>query len=91
MSIPFHLKAKSSLQVAHTFKSKVNIINEKYEKVHAPSTVHSNNDDSKGVLMLVMMPLDTVTMGGNLNKPRAMVDVSWGLGEKDYTLRMFDP
>lgn len=98
----FDLKAKSSLQVAHTFKSEVNI-NEKYEKVHAPSIVHSNHDDSKRVPVFVMLPLDTVTMGGNLNKPRAMnaslmalksagvegvmVDVWWGLVEKDGPLK----
>ncbi|KAL5064213.1 hypothetical protein RYX36_025950 [Vicia faba] len=98
----FHLKAKSSLQVAHNFKSEVNI-NEKYEKVHAPSVVHSNHDGSKRVPVFVMLPLDTVTMGGNLNKPRAMnaslmalksagvegvmVDVWWGLVEKDGPLK----
>lgn len=90
----FRLKAKSSMQIAHTFKS-----DEKWEQVHAPSIVHSNHDNSKKVPVFVMLPLDTVTMGGNLNKPRAMnaslmalksagvegvmVDVWWGLVEKD--------
>ncbi|XP_058751973.1 beta-amylase 3, chloroplastic-like [Vicia villosa] len=98
----FNLKVKSSLQVAHTFKTEVNI-DEKYEKVHAPSIVHSNHDDSKRVPVFVMLPLDTVTMNGNLNKPRAMnaslmalksagvegvmVDVWWGLVEKDGPLK----
>jgi len=94
----FRLKAKSSMQIAHTFKS-----DEKWEQVHAPSIVHSNHDNSKKVPVFVMLPLDTVTMGGNLNKPRAMnaslmalksagvegvmVDVWWGLVEKDGPLK----
>jgi beta-amylase len=98
----FRLKAKSSMQVAHTLNSE-GTINEKWEKVHAPSIVHSNHDNSKRVPVFVMLPLDTVTMGGNLNKPRAMsaslmalksagvegvmVDVWWGLVEKDGPLK----
>lgn len=70
------------------------------ELLHAlPSIAHScNNKDSK-VPVFVMLPLDTVTHGGHLNKPRAMnaslmalknagvegvmVDAWWGLVEKD--------
>ncbi|GAU28538.1 hypothetical protein TSUD_156950 [Trifolium subterraneum] len=98
----FRLKAKSSMQVEHTLNSE-GTINEKWEKLHAPSIVHSNHDNSKRVPVFVMLPLDTVTMGGNLNKPRAMsaslmalksagvegvmVDVWWGLVEKDGPLK----
>ncbi|KAK7263360.1 hypothetical protein RJT34_30948 [Clitoria ternatea] len=99
------LRAKSSMQEAHHtheegFNSEV-MRKEKWEKVHAPSVAHGNND-SKRVPVYVMLPLDTVTMGGSLNKPRAMnaslmalksagvegvmVDVWWGLVEKDGPL-----
>lgn len=96
------LYPESSPQIAHTFKSEVSI-NEKWEKVLTPSISHSNHDGSKKVPVFVMLPLDTVTMGGNLNKPRAMsaslmalksagvegvmVDVWWGLVEKDGPLK----
>lgn len=78
--------------------------NEKLEKLHTLSGVHHNNnkDDSK-VPVFVMLPLDTVTHGGHLNKPRAMnaslmalksagvegvmVDAWWGLVEKDGPLK----
>ncbi|KAL1371055.1 beta-amylase 3, chloroplastic [Arachis hypogaea] len=77
---------------------------EQREKVHAPSVAHHDNHNvSKRVPVYVMLPLDTVTMGGGLNKPRAMnaslmalksagvegvmVDVWWGLAEKDGPLK----
>jgi beta-amylase len=75
--------------------------NEK-EKFHALSDGHCTSNDSR-VPVFVMLPLDTVTHGGNLNKPRAMnaslmalksagvegvmVDAWWGLVEKDGPLK----
>lgn len=80
--------------------------NEKVEKVHAPSAArghnHSNHKEWMKVPVFVMLPLDTVTMGGTLNKAKAMnaslvalksagvegvmVDAWWGLVEKDGPL-----
>ncbi|KAH1164046.1 hypothetical protein GLYMA_01G203400v4 [Glycine max] len=103
----FRLRAKSSMQQTHvtpnnSFNSEVTMINEKREKVHAPSVAHSHNDSMR-VPVFVMLPLDTVTMGGTLNKPRAMnaslmalksagvegvmVDAWWGLVEKEGPLK----
>lgn len=104
----FPLRAQRSMQEAHhtcekSFSSETRRI-EKGERVHAPSVVHNHNhNDSKRVPVYVMLPLDTVTFGGNLNKPRAMnaslmalksagvegvmVDVWWGLVEKDGPLK----
>lgn len=98
----FRLRAKNSMQ--QEVSQSHSHINEKWEKVHAPSSVVvHNHEDSKRVPVFVMLPLDTVTMGGNLNKPRAMnaslmalksagvegvmVDVWWGLVEKDGPLK----
>ncbi|OIS99730.1 PREDICTED: beta-amylase 3, chloroplastic-like [Nicotiana attenuata] len=96
------LVAKSSMQEAHLSHER-NMVpmegrkNEKREKLHELTTTHSNN--STAVPVFVMLPLDTVTMGGKLNKPRlmnaslmalrsagvegVMVDAWWGLVEKD--------
>lgn len=103
-----HLRAKSSMQEAHVtrdnnFNSELVKRNEKWEKVHAPSIARDNHSDSMRVPVFVMLPLDTVTMGGNLNKPKAMnaslmalksagvegvmVDAWWGLVEKDGPLK----
>lgn len=62
-----------------------------------------SNGSSSKVPVFVMLPLDTISIGGQLNKPRAMnaslmalksagvegvmVDVWWGLVEKDGPLR----
>lgn len=67
------------------------------------SSSNNNNNDSNRVPVFVMLPLDTVTFGGNLNKPRAMnaslmalksagvegvmVDAWWGLVEKEGPLK----
>ncbi|KAF5460255.1 hypothetical protein F2P56_020138, partial [Juglans regia] len=75
---------------------------EKPEQLHALSGGHSMENDAR-VPVFLMLPLDTVTHGGNLNKPRAMnaslmalksagvegvmVDAWWGLVEKDGPLR----
>ncbi|CAJ1928793.1 unnamed protein product [Sphenostylis stenocarpa] len=81
----------------NNFNSEVMMTKEKREKLHAPLVVHSHNDSMR-VPVFVMLPLDTVTMGGTLNKQRAlnaslmalksagvegvMVDAWWGLVEK---------
>ncbi|XP_009772032.1 beta-amylase 3, chloroplastic [Nicotiana tabacum] len=94
------LITKNSMQEAHLSHERV-IVNEKREKLHVLTTTHSNS--STKVPVFVMLPLDTMTMGGNLNKPRAMhvslmalksagvegvmVDAWWGLVEKDGPLK----
>jgi len=106
----FRLRTKSSMQHTHVtrdsnsnnFNAEVTMKNEKREKLHAPLVGHSHNDSMR-VPVFVMLPLDTVTMGGNLNKPRAMnaslmalksagvegvmVDAWWGLVEKEEPLK----
>lgn len=67
------------------------------EKLHGLSLSHSINDTR--VHVFVMLPLDTISLAGKLNKPRAMnaslmalkiagvegvmIDAWWGLVEKD--------
>ncbi|QCD81353.1 beta-amylase 3, chloroplastic-like [Vigna unguiculata] len=100
----FRLRVKNSMQEARPTRDNSSEArrNEKWEKVHAPSVAHSHSD-SKRVPVYVMLPLDTVTVGGSLNKPRAMnaslmalksagvegvmVDAWWGLVEKDGPLK----
>ncbi|OMO70111.1 Glycoside hydrolase, family 14B, plant [Corchorus capsularis] len=83
----------------------MNMINsEKKEILHDLTVSHNEeNNNSSKVPVYVMLPLDTVTLGGNLNKPRAMnaslmalksagvegvmVDAWWGLVEKDGPLK----
>lgn len=71
------------------------------EKLHGMAAPHHHGQNNLRVPVFVMLPLDTV--GGNLNKPRAMlaslmalksagvegvmVDVWWGLVEKDGPLK----
>jgi len=102
----FHLKAKSSMQETHFTKENTNSAvkeNKKWEKILAPSIAHHHDADSNRVPVFVMLPLDTVTMGGKLNKARAMnaslmalksagvegvmVDAWWGLVEKDGPMK----
>ncbi|KAI3453439.1 hypothetical protein Pfo_010102 [Paulownia fortunei] len=75
--------------------------NEQREKLHGMAAPHSHNN--LRVPVFVMLPLDTISIGGNLNKPRAMlaslmalksagvegvmVDAWWGLVEKDGPLK----
>nr|WEV03868.1 beta-amylase 3 [Paeonia suffruticosa] len=75
--------------------------NDKWEKLHGLSTSHGKNDAR--VPVFVMLPLDTVSFNGGLNKPRAMnaslmalkssgvegvmVDAWWGLVEKDGPMK----
>ncbi|XP_068651238.1 beta-amylase 3, chloroplastic-like [Aristolochia californica] len=74
--------------------------NEKAERFH-PGSGHRKM--GRGVPVFVMLPLDTVSTGGGLNKPRSlnaslmalksagvegvMVDAWWGLVEKDGPLK----
>lgn len=74
---------------------------ENREKLHGLTISHNENDSR--VPVFVMLPLDTITLGGNLNKQRAMnaslmalksagvegvmVDAWWGLVEKDGPLK----
>ncbi|XP_068634713.1 beta-amylase 3, chloroplastic-like [Aristolochia californica] len=74
--------------------------NERVERLHTGS---SHRKIGKGVPVFVMLPLDTVSNGGGLNKPRTlnaslmalksagvegvMVDAWWGLVEKDGPLK----
>ena len=69
----------------------------KHEKLHEISIPQETSDSS--VPVFVMLPLDTISMGGKLNKPKAMnaslmalksagvkgvmVNAWWGLVEKD--------
>ncbi|WMV40216.1 hypothetical protein MTR67_033601 [Solanum verrucosum] len=94
-----NLKAKSSNQEVQFLNSNM----EEKEKFHMlTSSTHSNNSSTK-VPVFVMLPLDTISIGGNMNKPRAMnaslmalksagvegvmVDCWWGLVEKDGPLK----
>ncbi|XP_075086597.1 beta-amylase 3, chloroplastic-like isoform X2 [Nicotiana tabacum] len=103
----FHLKATNSKEVqffAPNMEGR-NINNEEEgEKLHVLTTsTHSNNSSTTKVPVFVMLPLDTINIGGKLNKPRAMnaslmalksagvegvmVDCWWGLVEKDGPLK----
>ena len=95
------LRAKNSIQEAQISHEKA-FTSEKREKLHAFSGPHVRKNDTR-VPVFVMLPLDTLTHGGNLNKPRAMnaslmalksagvegvmVDAWWGLVEKDGPLK----
>lgn len=96
----FRLQAKNSMQDSPlTTEGRKS---EKREFLYELTGAPSNHNDSK-VPVFVMLPLDTVTLGGNLNKPRAMnaslmalksagvegvmVDAWWGLVEKDGPLK----
>lgn len=98
---PCNVKAKITIQGS----DKIPIFEmknyEKEEKIHRLSISRSKIDSR--VPVFVMLPLDTVLLGGNLNKPRAMnaslmalksagiegvmVDAWWGLVEKDGPLK----
>ncbi|KAI9087045.1 hypothetical protein K1719_031006 [Acacia pycnantha] len=95
----FRLRATSHVTVAGT-GNKVTGLEASKEELHHPALVAPHkHDDSMKVPVFVMLPLDTVTMGGTLNKARAMnaslmalktagvegvmVDAWWGLVEKD--------
>ncbi|KAK0587554.1 hypothetical protein LWI29_024781 [Acer saccharum] len=96
------LRAKNVMQEAEqlTMEGRKS---EKREKLHELPKVHQGNNNGSRVPVFVMLPLDTVTVAGNLNKPRAMnaslmalksagvegvmVDAWWGLVEKDGPLK----
>ncbi|XP_057518797.1 beta-amylase 3, chloroplastic-like [Amaranthus tricolor] len=97
----YGIRAISSLQADYFTAEKVLTLesrnNEKWEKLHELATPHHTNETR--VPVYVMLPLDTISAAGTLNKPRAMnasimalktagvegvmVDVWWGLVEKD--------
>ncbi|KAJ6714897.1 hypothetical protein OIU85_026406 [Salix viminalis] len=99
------LQAKNSMQEAQLANDETLMAegreSEKWEKLHAIPGPHSSNDSR--VPVFVMLPLDTITNGGSLNRPRAMnaslmalrsagvegvmVDAWWGLVEKDGPLK----
>ncbi|KAL2901645.1 Beta-amylase 3 chloroplastic [Bienertia sinuspersici] len=99
---PSHrVRAFSSIHAAHITHKKILssdcTSNGKWEKLHELIGQHHTNDTK--VPVFVMLPLDTISVGGSLNKPRAMnaslmalktagvegvmVDAWWGLVEKD--------
>lgn len=103
------LRVKSSMQEAQLSREKTLTTTEgwrtdpKRETLHALPGGHVQAGNDSKVPVFVMLPLDTVTHGGNLNKPRAMnaslmalrsagvegvmVDAWWGLVEKDGPLK----
>ncbi|KAL8201054.1 hypothetical protein R6Q57_012393 [Mikania cordata] len=102
------LRVKNSIQDAQSMREKTMVspfegmYDEQKEKFHALSSSHRAVNDLR-VPVYVMLPLDTVSLGGHLNKPKAMnaslmalksagvegvmVDVWWGLVEKDGPLK----
>ncbi|KAL9350393.1 hypothetical protein Peur_057648 [Populus x canadensis] len=100
------LQAKNSKQEAQLSHDDILVTegrkSKNWEKLHAISGPDHSSNNSR-VPVFVMLPLDTVTIGGNLNKPRAMnaslmalrsagvegvmVDAWWGLVEKDGPLK----
>ncbi|XP_050223469.1 beta-amylase 3, chloroplastic [Mercurialis annua] len=99
------LRARNSMEEAQLSHDDIFIMesmkSNKHEQLHAISNSQSSNDSN--VPVFVMLPLDTITLGGNLNRPRAMnaslmalknagaegvmVDAWWGLVEKDGPLK----
>ncbi|KAK4489186.1 hypothetical protein RD792_004980 [Penstemon davidsonii] len=94
------LRTKASTQEAQPLLTEGRK-NKSRENLHGMAAPHVQN--SSRVPVFVMLPLDTVLIGGNLNKPRpmlaslmalksagvegVMVDVWWGLVEKDGPLQ----
>lgn len=100
------LRAKSSMQETQPWRDQTlspleGRKNEQREKFHGLAAPHSPNGSR--VPVFVMLPLDTISIGGNVNKPRAMnaslmalksagvegvmVDAWWGLVEKDGPMK----
>ncbi|KAI3713577.1 hypothetical protein L1987_72157 [Smallanthus sonchifolius] len=105
---PRRLRERNSLQDAQSTHEKITSpfdqgMYEQREKFHALSSSQHEAVNHSRVPVYVMLPLDTVTLGGHLNKPKAMnasfmalksagvegvmVDVWWGLVEKDGPLK----
>ncbi|KAE8683958.1 Beta-amylase 3 [Hibiscus syriacus] len=94
------LRARSSTSMTFPESPHGSVLIKGAEKLHGLTISHTENNSK--VPVFVMLPLDTVTHGGNLNKPRAMnaslmalksagvegvmVDAWWGLVEKDGPL-----
>ncbi|KAF5735106.1 beta-amylase 3 chloroplastic [Tripterygium wilfordii] len=97
-----HLRTKASTPERLSYERALTMQGrtEKREKLHSLSGARGSNDSR--VPVFVMLPLDTVTLGGHLNRPQAMnaslmalksagvegvmVDAWWGLVEKDGPL-----
>lgn len=96
--------SSSSLRLKASHVMVAETIGNKGEEIHhMPLKAPHKHDDSMKVPVFVMLPLDTVTMGGTLNKARAMnaslmalknagvegvmVDAWWGLVEKDGPMK----
>lgn len=97
-----HIRAVNQIQATHfTVEKGLGLEvggNENWEKHHELRSGHHTNNTTK-VPVFVMLPLDTVSVGGSLHKARAMnaslmalksagvegvmVDAWWGLVEKD--------
>lgn len=99
---PCSIRAKISTQEAHLCHENAMVSEgRKNQVLHGLPTPHNKNGSR--VPVFVMLPLDTVSFGGNLNKPRAMnaslmalksagvegvmVDAWWGLVEKDGPMK----
>ncbi|XP_074329068.1 beta-amylase 3, chloroplastic-like [Apium graveolens] len=101
------LRAKNSMQdSSQHFPERISPLemgrkDQQADKFHGSSRPHSKTESR--VPVFVMLPLDTISSGGNLSKPRAMnaslmalkiagaegvmVDAWWGLVEKDGPLQ----
>ncbi|XP_059657688.1 beta-amylase 3, chloroplastic-like [Cornus florida] len=99
------LRAKISIQAAQSTCERTSPLegrtNEQTENLHRLSGAPSKNESR--VPVFVMLPLDTISLGGSLNRPRAMnaslmalksagvegvmVDAWWGLVEKNGPLK----
>lgn len=101
----YRVRTIGSIQAAHFATQKLSVLESSRnneEKLHGLTAAHHHTNDSR-VPVYVMLPLDTISIGGSLNKARAMnaslmalktagvegvmVDVWWGLVEKDGPLK----
>ncbi|XP_057521076.1 beta-amylase 3, chloroplastic [Amaranthus tricolor] len=101
----YRVRAIGSIQASHFATQKLSVLESSRnneEKLHWLTAAHHHTNDTR-VPVYVMLPLDTISVGGSLNKARAMnaslmalktagvegvmVDVWWGLVEKDGPLK----
>ncbi|TYI52374.1 hypothetical protein E1A91_D12G243600v1 [Gossypium mustelinum] len=94
------IRARNSMSMQEAPLVHGKISTKETEKLYSLTISHAENNSK--VPVYVMLPLDTITLGGSLNKPRAMnaslmalksagvegvmVDAWWGLVEKDGPL-----
>ncbi|MBA0773316.1 hypothetical protein Gotri_008601 [Gossypium trilobum] len=94
------IRARNSMSMQEAPLVHGKISTKETEKLYGLTISHAENNSK--VPVYVMLPLDTITLGGSLNKPRAMnaslmalksagvegvmVDAWWGLVEKDGPL-----